>query len=539
MGAETKDAAEGHLQQRMSRLTMVAMTFAILNTWIGLAGSIGLVLPSGGSTCLLYGFIFCIMCNFALGASLGEMAAIWPTAGGQYHFVYALCSDRYRRVLSFWVGWVNIVGWLTLVTASCFFAFLPFFSFESVVVASITSVADALEAKFVVAAASIASDGAFTIHAWETYLIYLAILMFGMCLNIWGYSILGRWNNCALYWSIVSAVVVGVVLLSTSEKTDARYVFSGFENETGWPDGMSWMLGLLQPALSLGGFDACLHMTEEMPRASVDAPRAILYAVAVGGITGIAFIIIILFCLVDPASILSTQTDMPITELLYQATGSRVASAVLSLVFAVCFVNGTVGCLTSSSRLIWSMARDGGILPSFSHLSPTFNVPVRALGLCFVFNVCFGLLYLGPTVAFSAYSASCTIFLNVSYVFPVIVVLVRGRHLIEQNQVDPGLLRLGRYGYLLNTVAAVYVVFTSVLFCFPTTVPVSGNSMNFVTAVVGIFVICCSAFWLVYGKQFQGPEFNAIIGHEPGVLEGAPDADDAEMADLAKADTKK
>lgn len=46
---------------------------------------------------LLYGFIFCVGCNFALVISLGELAAIWPTAGGQYHFVYAICSDNWRR----------------------------------------------------------------------------------------------------------------------------------------------------------------------------------------------------------------------------------------------------------------------------------------------------------------------------------------------------------------------------------------------------------------------------------------------------------
>lgn len=33
------------------------------------------------------------------------------------------------------------------------------------------------------------------------------------------------------------------------------------------------------------GFDAALHMTEEMPRPAEDAPRAILYAVGVGGVT--------------------------------------------------------------------------------------------------------------------------------------------------------------------------------------------------------------------------------------------------------------
>jgi hypothetical protein len=55
----------------------------ILSTWIALAGSLGLVMPSGSSVAFLYGFIFCVLCNLCLGASLGEMASIWPTAGGQ------------------------------------------------------------------------------------------------------------------------------------------------------------------------------------------------------------------------------------------------------------------------------------------------------------------------------------------------------------------------------------------------------------------------------------------------------------------------
>jgi amino acid transporter len=69
------------------------------------------------------------------------------------------------------------------------------------------------------------------------------------------------------------------------KKTSAEYVFSNFTNETGWPDGVAWILGLLQSALSLVGFDVILHMTEEMPNPSRDAPRAMIYAIAIGGLT--------------------------------------------------------------------------------------------------------------------------------------------------------------------------------------------------------------------------------------------------------------
>ena len=88
-----------------------------------------------------------------------------------------------------------------------------------------------------------------------------------------------------MYWSILSFAIISIVLLSMSDKTDAKFVFTTFQNETGWPDGMAWILGLLQSALSLIGFDVVLHMTEEMPNPSRDAPRAMMYAIGVGGTT--------------------------------------------------------------------------------------------------------------------------------------------------------------------------------------------------------------------------------------------------------------
>lgn len=83
----------------------------------------------------------------------------------------------------------------------------------------------------------------------------------------------------------MSVVIISIILLSMSEKTSAEFVFTTFNNETGWSDGMAWLLGLLQSALSLIGFDAVLHMTEEMPNPHLDAPLAIVYAIGVGGST--------------------------------------------------------------------------------------------------------------------------------------------------------------------------------------------------------------------------------------------------------------
>ena len=90
-------------------------------------------------------------------------------------------------------------------------------------------------------------------------------------------------------------------------------------------------------------------------------------------------------------------------------------------------------------------------------------MPVRTIIFTFVFNVLFGLLYLGPSVAFSAYAASTTIFLNVSYVFPVVVLLLRGRSVLRHYQAGGTYFALGRTGWALNAVAAVFVIVTSVV----------------------------------------------------------------------------
>jgi choline transport protein len=71
-------------------------------------------------------------------------------------------------------------------------------------------------------------------------------------------------------------------------------------------------------------------------------------------------IVVLLFCIPNPEAILTTLTGNPLIELIIQATGSRAAGTVMSCALAICFVNGTIGSVTSGSRLLWAMARDGG-----------------------------------------------------------------------------------------------------------------------------------------------------------------------------------
>lgn len=104
---------------------------------------------------------------------------------------------------------------------------------------------------------------------------------------------------------------------------------------------------------------------------------------------------------------------------------------------------------------------DIGTINRLSRIDRRFNIPVNAIVAVAIFNVLFGLLYLGPTVAFNAYISSCTIFLNCSYAGPIIILLVRGRKVITADKPD---FPLGHIrGYLINWVAVIFIVVTSVV----------------------------------------------------------------------------
>lgn len=89
-------------------------------------------------------------------------------------------------------------------------------------------------------------------------------------------------------------------------------------------------------------------------------------------------IIILLFCIPNPEAILTTLTGNPLIEMIIQATESRTAGVVMSCALSICFINGTIGSVTSGSRLLWAMGRDGG--------APCSKLYVVYSSVCFDFE---------------------------------------------------------------------------------------------------------------------------------------------------------
>ena len=99
---------------------------------------------------------------------------------------------------------------------------------------------------------------------FHTFLVYLAFTIGAFCLNTFAVRALPYVDRVALFWSLTGIVTVIIVVLSTAkgEYETGKFVFTTFVNETGWPGGVAFMLGLLQSTFGLTGFDAISHMIE-------------------------------------------------------------------------------------------------------------------------------------------------------------------------------------------------------------------------------------------------------------------------------------
>ncbi|GKU09767.1 unnamed protein product [Fusarium langsethiae] len=101
------------LQRTFSLPSIVGLCLCLMSTWEACAAVLVQGLASGGAPCLFYNFQLSIISfagSLAIGASLGEIASIYPTAGGQYHWVTvtALAPARFRKPAGWVTGWISI-----------------------------------------------------------------------------------------------------------------------------------------------------------------------------------------------------------------------------------------------------------------------------------------------------------------------------------------------------------------------------------------------------------------------------------------------
>jgi choline transport protein len=170
-----------------------------------------------------------------------------------------------------------------------------------------------------------------------------------------------------------------------------------------------------------------MHLLEEMEDPRIEVPRAMVGAISFNGILGFSVLLAILFGLSDMDAALASPIGYPIIEIFSWMTRQN-AAATIALTSTLVFSSAiaALGLIASSSRTVWSAARDG-VFPFSHHLAKLSirydNLPVWSITASTLIMALLGLLNIASTAAFIAIISLAVVVLQISYLMPVAAIL--------------------------------------------------------------------------------------------------------------------
>ncbi|KAF5380325.1 hypothetical protein D9757_007967 [Collybiopsis confluens] len=456
----------------------------------GLAAPFATSLVGGGPAVIIWGWLLVAAFAMTLALSLAEICAKYPTSAGAYYWCYRLSSPRYRLLTSWINGWLTMVGVWTISLSVTFGT-----------------------GQLLVAGVSIFHPE-WVATTWQTYLIFLAVLFFSTAIGIFFSELLPLIDIISACWTLLGTLIILICVSAKAAvgRHSAAFALGHFDpSPSGWTPGWSFFIGLLPVTYTFSAIGMIASMAEEVHDPTRQLPRAITWSIPIGFLTGVFFLLPILFTLPDVATLLAVPGGQPIGVMFEMIMGSKGggfgmfdglclnhspslnqwlisefkiactepffrAHELFREVFGIgMFCAISICC--AASRATWAFARDKAIPMHnfFSRVSIVRGLPVPVNGyhLSTAIQLLLGLIYLGSTAAFNAFVGVAVMCLGASYAMPVLISLLNGREAMIDSPYP-----LGRWGFIVNAVAVLWVTFEIVLFSMPAVIPVTKSSMS-------------------------------------------------------------
>ncbi|KAL4912930.1 amino acid/polyamine transporter I [Aspergillus aurantiobrunneus] len=481
--------------RRMTPLQTISASWIICNSWAGVAATVDLAIVQGGPVTLTYGLIAMFVLVGACALTLGELASVYPTAGGQYHWTSILAPKRVRRVMSYACGIANMFAWIAICTG---IAIIP--------------------AQLILGLVIFYYPG-YDAQPWHYFLIYQGINGLVVLYNI-GLLKRSLWiHDAAFFITLASFLAITIACLSRSAGNyePSSAVWETFLNDSGWSSGgVAFLTGLVSPNYMYAGIDGALHLAEDCRNAATAVPWALVSTLTIGLGTSFAFMIAMLSCTHDLHAVVESSTGVPIFEIWHQATRSPTAATIFTVLLCLAATFALIGAQETASRLTWSLARDETLLGSkwIGKIHDKLDVPVWAL----VFNASvvfiIGCIYVGSSSAFNAFIGTGLILQHVSYAYPAVLLLYR-RRASSWLPKSRKFRFSGAVGWPANVVTVCVAVLVLIFYNFPTVMPVTGSNMNYSSAVLGVMGIVACVNWVIYARhRYHGPYLRGFEGEE-------------------------
>ena len=489
------------LSRRMGAFQNFAISFSIICILAGGITAFPLSLSAAGGASVGYGWP--LACGFALlvAAAMGQIASAYPTAGGIYHWASLLGGRGYGWV----AAWFNMLGLMFVVASVNFGVFLLF---RDLFLANVMGM-------------DVASwtSAAFMDQGWWTQTIFITVITATQAmLNHFGIRTTTLLTDFSGYLIFVVAVVLtlGLLIYAPSIDLSRLFTFSNFSGEAGgnvWPTvvqsmGFIFLLGLLQGVYTVTGFDASAHTAEETRNAAREAPRGMMHSVFWSFLFG--YIMISAFVLALPSVEEGAKQGWNAFPWLMSQSGmpSILKSALIIGIVIANYLCALAG-LTSTSRMMYAFARDGGLPCSAAlrQVSPKYRTPVNAIWLGAALSI-LATLY---GAAFAVLSTGCAVFLYLSYLMPVAAGL---RAEISGSWTTKGPFHLGGASKLV----AVLAIIGCALLIFVGVQPPYEKVGYLIVAMLVVMAV----IWLAFeSRRFQGPPIGDMIGKRAAEIAAA------------------
>lgn len=103
-------------------------------------------------------------------------------------------------------------------------------------------------------------------------------------------------------------------------------------------------------------------------------------------------------------------------------------------------------------------------------------------------------------MAFAAATSIATIGLYVSYGIPILLAVIYHKDFVK------GPFNLGFLSRIVGLIGVAWIGFITIIFCLPTTNPVTSQTLNYTPVAVGIIAVFAFGTWFVWAHRwFTGP----------------------------------
>ena len=470
-GAPTDSGYEPELKRTLGGFQVFAISFAFISVAVGIFGTYDDLLRNAGPVGI-WTWIIAAIGQLLVALVIAQFAARIALSGSSYQWGSRLANPK--------IGW--FFGWLT-------FCYL---------ITGLMAIDSAMSSQCL--------KPLFNLEPSETTsrVITVVVMVIQAVLAIASTRLVARINSLAVGVELSIVVVLVIALLIAVAVTGNGSVDNLVSRGTteGATDYFAFGGGLMAVMIvglgTLVGFDSAANMAEEAKDPFRSVPRAIVGSVVAAGVLGMVFLIALTIAIDDIPKV--TGADSPVAAIMHDQLGP-VTERIFLVAIAIAFFGGGMVTLTSCSRMIFAMARDGRF-PGHQvmrRVDSRTQTPIPATILPVVVGI--AVLLALPGDALLELITSGTVFPAITY-GAIVVLYLAVRKKLERRE---GGFSLGRFEMPIAIAALVWSACALVILLSP------ASSVIPIIIVVSLLAVGCVYFGYMW--MFR----RDVLDTEPGV----------------------